>query len=266
MNSKDKFLDQTLAIDFGNSRAKILYRNVFKSFRYNQNFLAEFEKFFFSKIKTPLRVLFSSVNIEQSNSIIDFLKSQPNVYIYNIKDLIFKQKKLNLYNYHWIGTDRILGIIGAMEEFAPPLITVDFGTAVTINCVDEERNFVGGLIFPGPETQLKSLQANTSLLKVNKLINEDFDDFLEISTERAISSGIQNSIWGGLLYILDEIRRKRFGEETIPIVFTGGGFEYFKTKYQNWNYERKYYRKNLVLSGIISIAKSEKQFLIDFGD
>lgn len=264
MGSRDKFLEQTIAIDFGNSCAKLLYKNIFKIFKYNESFETEFQNFFFQKVRPPLRVLFSSVNIEHSSKIINFLATQPNVYVYNTREIISKQKKINMSNYHWIGTDRILGLIGALEEFSPPLITIDIGTATTINCVDESKNFIGGLIFPGPETQKKALQQNTFLLKNINLSKDEVLKILETSTELAISSGIINSIWGGILYILDEIMANYFKKEIIPIVFTGGGFQYFKTKFQNWDYPKKYYRKNLVLSGIIALAKSERQYLIEF--
>lgn len=264
MTLKDKFLEQTLAIDFGNSSAKILYKNIYKTFKYTENFEGDFQNFFFQKVRPPLRVLYSSVNVEQSNKVINFLASQQNVYVYNTREIILKQKKINVSNYHWIGTDRILGLIGALEEFAPPLVTIDIGTATTINCVDENRNFVGGLIFAGPETQKKALEKNTFLLKNINWAKEEVLKILETSTELAISSGIINSIWGGILYILNEIQANYFKEETIPVVITGGGFEYFKIKFQNWDYPKKYYRKNLVLSGIIALAKSEKQYLIEF--
>ncbi|MGB9771577.1 MAG: type III pantothenate kinase [Candidatus Kapaibacteriota bacterium] len=264
MTSKANFIEQTLAIDFGNSRVKILYNNIFKSFRYTEKLSHDFQNFFKTKVKTPLRVLYSSVNPEQSTAIINFLNTLPNVYVYNTFDLIQRQKKINLFNYYWVGSDRILGLLGGLEEFAPPLITIDIGTAVTVNCLDSERNFIGGVIFPGPDTQVKALQENTSLLKSIKLSKQDFGDIVEISTEGAITSGIINSIWGGLVFILDEIRRVKFNEVVVPVVFTGGGFVHFKSRYQHWEYEKKFYRKNLVLSGIISLARSERQYLIDF--
>ncbi|MFN3307112.1 MAG: type III pantothenate kinase, partial [Candidatus Kapaibacteriota bacterium] len=144
MKSNDKLFEQILAIDFGNSRAKLVYRNIYKTFRYTQRFLDEFKNFFNSKVKTPIRVLYSSVNTEQTTKIVDFLASYKNVYIYDIRELILKQKRVNIFNYHWIGTDRILGLIGGLDEFSAPIITVDFGTAITVNTVDSNRNFIGG--------------------------------------------------------------------------------------------------------------------------
>lgn len=266
MKSNEKLFEQTLAIDFGNSRAKLVYKNIYKTFRYTQRFLEEFKNFFNSKVKPPIRVLYSNVNSEQANKIVDFLTTNKNVYVYDIRELILKQKRVNIFNYHWIGTDRILGLIGALEEFSAPIITVDIGTAITVNTVDSNRNFLGGLIFPGPETQLKSLSQNTSFLKVPKIVADMNLSVLEISTENAVSAGILNSIWGGLLYILNQIEIKVFGGNQPPIIFTGGGFRYFNSMFQQWEYQNKFYRKNLVLSGILSLAKFEKQYFIDFGD
>lgn len=210
--------------------------------------------------------MYSSVNTEQTNKVVDFLSTHKNVYIYDIRELILKQKRVNIFNYNWIGTDRILGLIGGLEEFAAPIITVDIGTAITINTVDSNRNFLGGLIFPGPETQLKSLSQNTSLLKVPKIVTDRDLNIIEISTENAVSVGILSSIWGGLLYILNEIDINIFGAVQPPIIFTGGGFKFFSSRFQHWDYPNKFYRKNLVLSGILSLAKFERQYFIDFGD
>ncbi len=266
MRSNEKLFEQTLAIDFGNSRAKLVYKNIYKTFRYTHRFLDEFKNFFNLKVKTPIRVLYSSVNTEQTNKIVEFLTTQKNVYIYDVRELILRQKRVNIFNYHWIGTDRILGLIGGLDEFSAPIITVDIGTAITINTVDSNRNFLGGLIFPGPETQLNSLSLSTSLLKVSRIVTDRELNIIEISTENAVSSGILSSIWGGLLYILNEIDINIFEGAQPPIIFTGGGFKFFSSRYQNWDYPNKFYRKNLVLSGILSLAKFERQYFIEFGD
>jgi pantothenate kinase type III len=264
MNSSKSFLEQTLAIDFGNSRMKILCGKDFKAIRYNKNYLENFKKYFYQKVQKPVRILYSSVNERNSNEVINFLVSQPDVYIYNIKDLISKQRKVNINNYFWVGTDRILGLISAAEEFGAPVLTVDFGTAVTINCIDENRNLLGGVIFPGIELQLKSLQENTFFLKNVQLKKEPSEKVIEINTEMAISSGIINSVWGGVAYIIDTIKREVFEGRNIPVIFTGGGFEYIRPKFEQWEYEKKYFRKNLVLEGILVLARSIKQYLIGF--
>jgi len=258
------FLEQTLAIDFGNSRMKILCGKDFKAIKYGKNFVENFKKYFYQKVERPIRIIYSSVNEANSKKIIDFLIAQPDVYIYDIKDLISKQKKVNINNYFWVGTDRILGLIAAAEEYGAPVVTVDIGTAVTINCIDEKRNFLGGVIFPGCELQLKSLRENTFLLKNAQLKKKTSDKIIQIYTEMAITSGIINSLWGGVTYIVDTILREVYAGNSIPIVFTGGGFEFVRSNFEQWHYEKKFYRKHLVLEGILVLARSIKQYLIAF--
>jgi hypothetical protein len=65
-------------------------------------------------------------------------------------------------------------------------------------------------------------------------------------------------------YIIDTIKREFSAGRNIPVIFTGGGFEYIRPKFEQWEYEKKYFRKNLVLEGILVLARSIKQYLIGF--
>ncbi|HEY0826938.1 MAG TPA: type III pantothenate kinase [Bacilli bacterium] len=48
-----------------------------------------------------------------------------------------------------VGADRIANAIAAIELYGPPLIIVDFGTATTIDYIDEAGQYIGGAIAPG---------------------------------------------------------------------------------------------------------------------
>jgi len=63
-----------------------------------------------------------------------------------------------------LGIDRALCCEAANQLTAPPFVVVDLGTATTINLVDENRRFRGGLIFPGVQMGLAALANNTALL------------------------------------------------------------------------------------------------------
>jgi len=64
-----------------------------------------------------------------------------------------------------VGSDRLVGAWAARRAFAdaPSLIVVDFGTAVTFDCVSANA-YMGGLIFPGPATAAASLASHTAKL------------------------------------------------------------------------------------------------------
>ena len=54
-----------------------------------------------------------------------------------------------------------------------PKIIVDIGTATTISVVNENNDYLGGLIAPGPATSMKALSNAASLLPEIELIPTD---------------------------------------------------------------------------------------------
>jgi len=49
-----------------------------------------------------------------------------------------------------VGADRLLNALAAVRRFPGGAIVVDVGTAVTVDVVSPEEEFLGGAIFPGP--------------------------------------------------------------------------------------------------------------------
>lgn len=64
-----------------------------------------------------------------------------------------------------VGADRLVGAYAArrLHPDVPGLIVVDFGTALTFDCV-QGNAYLGGLIFPGPQTALAALAGKTAKL------------------------------------------------------------------------------------------------------
>ncbi len=62
-----------------------------------------------------------------------------------------------------LGTDRMLAMVAARAQTSQPLIVVDAGTAVTIDCIDGDGFHLGGLILPGPGMARTCLLSNTSI-------------------------------------------------------------------------------------------------------
>ncbi|MGK7344353.1 MAG: type III pantothenate kinase [Candidatus Nitrospinota bacterium M3_3B_026] len=63
-----------------------------------------------------------------------------------------------------VGADRIVNAVGALEKYAPPLILVDFGTAITIDAVSAESEYLGGAITPGIGLSLNALYHHAARL------------------------------------------------------------------------------------------------------
>lgn len=63
-----------------------------------------------------------------------------------------------------IGTDRVVSAAAAYAVVEDAVVVADFGTAVTIDLVDERGIFLGGVICPGFEISAEALKQNTAQL------------------------------------------------------------------------------------------------------
>lgn len=64
-----------------------------------------------------------------------------------------------------LGRDRLIAAWRALQlNESGPLVVIDAGTAVTIDVVDENSIFQGGIIFPGAATMLRMLATQTDAL------------------------------------------------------------------------------------------------------
>ena len=72
--------------------------------------------------------------------------------------------KICLDNPKEAGADRIANAAGAYVLYNYPVIVIDFGTATTFDIVNGKGEFVGGIIAPGVNLQVKALNKFTSKL------------------------------------------------------------------------------------------------------
>ncbi len=56
-----------------------------------------------------------------------------------------------------VGSDRIVIAVAALAEYQAPLILMDLGTATTIEVVEPENRYMGGVILPGVKISLEAL-------------------------------------------------------------------------------------------------------------
>jgi type III pantothenate kinase len=110
---------------------------------------------------------------------------------------------------------RVLASVGATGGPRPALV-VAVGTAVTVDALDAEGRFLGGMILPGFGLMLRALEMGTAGLKVPTGEVVDFPT----NTSDALMSGGANAIAGA---IERQHRRllARTGQE--PLLFMTGG-------------------------------------------
>ena len=63
-----------------------------------------------------------------------------------------------------VGSDRIVIAVAALAEYKAPLILMDLGTATTIEVVEPENIYMGGVIFPGVKVSLEALTSRAAQL------------------------------------------------------------------------------------------------------
>lgn len=94
-----------------------------------------------------------------------------------------------------VGADRLVNAVAAWEEVHAPLIVIDFGTAITFDCVGVDETggpvYRGGTIHPGIGISLDALAGRTA-----KLPRPD----INATPERAIGTSTVKAIHSGMLY------------------------------------------------------------------
>jgi len=130
-----------------------------------------------------------------------------------------------------VGIDRLLGAIAAarLSPAATPAITVDIGTAVTVNLIDREGVFQGGAIFPGPRLMARSLHDFTAKLP---LIEPAIPStpLPGKNTKDAILHGIEEALVGGIHALVSQYADL---DSQPPWLFLTGGAHHLLGNYSS---------------------------------
>ena len=90
-----------------------------------------------------------------------------------------------------VGADRIVNAVAAFEHYRKSTIVVDFGTAITFDCISSKGEYLGGAIMPGMSISLDALASRTA-----KLPRID----ISIPPQKAIGANTIDAIRSGLLF------------------------------------------------------------------
>lgn len=64
-----------------------------------------------------------------------------------------------------LGANLVVGAVAGTEHYGASLIIFDMSTATTVSVIDENKNYIGGMILTGVATALEALIDKTSLLQ-----------------------------------------------------------------------------------------------------
>jgi len=240
-----------LLLDIGNTKIKLstLRKNVlFKlpPFKETEQILK------YINVSNPKTIYISSVVPATSELIVSEFGEKMEIHSIGINSKFGFEIKYK--SPETIGIDRLCGIEGALfysnendrDISGRHIITIDFGTATTINILNEKKVFTGGVIAPGLTTMISSLSRGTAQLPEiteEALITEPGYD-----TVTSIGSGVMNSQIGLVERVLRNI--PGFDMKKGLIFATGGNFKPLKGHLTVMHT----YIPDLVLMGVASIS------------
>ena len=117
-----------------------------------------------------------------------------------------------------VGADRLVNTVAAHDRYKGPLIVVDFGTATTLDVVDGQGNYCGGVIAPGINLSLAALHMAAAKLPSIRISR----------TEHVIGkdtvSCMQSGIYWGYIGLVEGLvsRIKTEFAAAMNVVATGG--------------------------------------------
>lgn len=153
-----------------------------------------------------------------------------------------------------VGADRICSAAAGKRKYGVPLIVLDFGTATTFDCINEDGDYLGGIICPGIESAAAVLHRKAAKLPKIELIFPP--RVIGLNTEESMQSGI---MYGSLELIEGLVKKIKDELGGNPTVVATGGLAHMIAKRtkaidvvdENLNLEGIYqiYKQNLPTGG-----------------
>ncbi len=121
-----------------------------------------------------------------------------------------------------VGADRLVNAIAAWQKYQCNLVIIDFGTAITFDCVSAGCEYLGGAILPGIAIALDALSSRTA-----KLPSID----VNVGPERVIGTNTVQAMKSGILHgygaLVDGMTQKICQEmgcsgDELKVIATGG--------------------------------------------
>lgn len=150
-----------------------------------------------------------------------------------------------------VGSDRIVAAVAALAEYKAPLVLIDMGTATTIEVVEPENVYMGGVIFPGVMVSLDSLTSRAAQLPGISL--DKPKNIIGKNTVDCMRSGMMYGTAAMLDGMIDRIAEELGHQSTI--VATGGMAQFITPLCRH----EIILEKELLLKGLNIIYKKNKQ-------
>lgn len=198
--------------------------------------------------ETPTAVIVSCVVPYIREMVLEVMaETYPASKIYRVAHGMTPDLKVGMENPRELGADLAATAVAAYHKYRGLVIVADLGSASKLTVIDENYNFIGGIIMPGIAFQAKSLHQMIPQLPEIELKKPE--QVMGVDTISSIQSGIIN---GGLQAVLGLSRavEKEIGRPCHKVI-TGGLAKLFSPE----DLEDFDYDEFLLSDGLYQIAK-----------
>lgn len=161
----------------------------------------------------------ASVNETVSNGLVSVIEDQLSEEVYRVGEDMPIPIGLALDPEATPGVDRLLGAAAAWDTLKQACVIINAGTAVTIDFVDGEGVFHGGVIAPGAQMQMDAMHTGTDALPELEFAVPSGEPFGR-NTAAAMQRGVFNGIRGLAWKVVEEFAS---AYEAFPMVVATGG-------------------------------------------
>jgi type III pantothenate kinase len=122
-----------------------------------------------------------------------------------------------------IGADRLVNSLAAVHKYGAPIISIDFGTAINFDIVDQRGFYIGGALAPGLVVALDAMVSRAARLFTVELSMPS--RAIGKSTAEAIQSGVMLGYLSLIEGMIERIKSEMEGDP--KVIITGGYGEIF---------------------------------------
>ena len=235
-----------LLIDIGNTRIKWLLVNASDKIpmtiqagavTHHQNFVEALDDCFCSggefsrllaasSLRKPKEVWVSNVAGEQAKDVLSsFAKTQWHL---SVNFATVQKRQDSIQNSYQVlselGVDRWMAILGARQVFLQgDVIVINCGTAITVDVLNSENCFLGGVILPGFQLVANSLSRADGIGRFEPI---QVEKSMGVRTSECVQLGVMSACVGGVERVVAEIKQE-LGSDFVNILLSGGAAELF---------------------------------------
>lgn len=117
------------------------------------------------------------------------------------------------------GADRWFNVLGSRHFSQHACVIVSCGTAITVDALTDDNQYLGGSILPGFHLMKQSLAQHTAHLQCPLGKHYPF----ATTTANAIASGLMDAVCGAILLMHERLRQHIGQGKPADLIITGGG-------------------------------------------